>query len=230
MKGLLYLGIETSGKIASAAICDENGVIAETTLVTRLTHSQVILPMVKRLFDDADIDMKDIGCIAVANGPGSYTGIRIGVAAVKGMCMSLGCKCCGVSSLEELACNVSASDATVLSVLKARKDVVYFGAFRVHYGDIERMCSDTVCSVEDVRRFAKKISGVILVVGDCCEEIKNRCLYDNYLARIAPLKDRMHNAASVCFLAMRKRKYPADKLEAVYLQNTKAEKDKAHSN
>ena len=225
---MLYLGIDTSGITASVAICDENGIIAESTLATRLTHSQVILPMVKKLFADAELSLSDVGCIAVANGPGSYTGLRIGIAAVKGMCMSLGCECKGVSTLMALAYNVAAADATVLSVLKARKGIVYFGAYRVSKGKVECVCPDRVCTLDEVKSFADSVSGDMLIVGDCCEEIKTELFSQCDRIQPAPAKDRLQKASSVCFAAMTQSAVTAQQLQAVYLQETKAEKDKAH--
>lgn len=228
MNALLYLGLDTSGITASAAICDENGIIAESILATKLTHSQIILPMVKKLFADAELRLSDVGCIAVANGPGSYTGLRIGIAAVKGMCMSLDCECRGVSTLKALAYNVSAADAMVLSVLKARKGIVYFGAYRVHRGNVESVYPDRVCSIDEVKSFADSVSGDMLIVGDCCEEIKAELFsqYDNI--QPAPAKDRLQKASSVCFAAMTEKAATSQELQAVYLQETKAEKDQAH--
>ena len=89
---MLLLGIDTSGKVASADLFDtENEIfLAQSSLYTQKTHSQVIMPMVKDILARFDKQMSDIGAIAVANGPGSYTGLRIGVAAVKAMCFGLG--------------------------------------------------------------------------------------------------------------------------------------------
>lgn len=225
---MLYLGVETSGMTASAAICDENGIIAESILKAKLTHSQIILPMVKKLFDDAQLELSDIGCIAVSNGPGSYTGLRIGIAAVKGMCISLSCECRGVSTLKSLAYNAAASNATVLSILGARKGIVYFGAYKTHYGDVECVYPDRVCSVDEVRRFAECTEGDMLIVGDICDEIKEAVLSDMDNVKAAPPKDRMQKASSVCFAAMTEKAVGPQELQAVYLQETKAEKDKAH--
>lgn len=228
MNALLYLSVDTSGTTASVAICDENGIIAENTLATKLTHSQIILPMVKKLFADAELEMSDIDCIAVSEGPGSYTGLRIGIAAVKGMCMSLGCECRGVSTLKALAYNVSACDATVLSILKARKGIVYFGAYKAHRGSVKCVYPDRVCSVDEVREFAEGVQGAMLIVGDCCDEIKEAVFADMDNVMAAPPKDRLQQASSVCFAAMSEGPVTAQQLQAVYLQETKAEKDSAH--
>ena len=100
------LAIETSGKTASVAITEDETLLWEKNVVTKLTHSQVILPMVKQALEDTSLDFSDFDCVAVANGPGSYTGLRIGIGAVKGICMGQpGLKCAGVSTLLGLAYN-----------------------------------------------------------------------------------------------------------------------------
>lgn len=234
MKDLLYLGIETSGRIASAALCDEGGIIGESVLKTSLTHSQVIMPMVKKLLEDCGTDVREVDRFAVAVGPGSYTGLRIGIAAVKGMCMAVDGKCIGISTLEELAYNLSASDAVVIAALKARRDVVYSGAFRVSFGRVERLAEDRVRSLDELRTFAAKDGRRILVAGDCCDELMQECFSGMSHVCAAPVKDRLQKASSLCFAAIeREAKAPgaavsADELQAAYLQETKAQKDRAH--
>ncbi len=232
MSGLLTLGIETSGNIAAVAVCSENEVLGNVSIKTRLTHSQVILPLVKKLLSDAEIDIKDIDCVAVANGPGSYTGLRIGIAAVKGICMATGAECCGVSTLKELAYNLRSTDATVFSVMKARKGVVYFGAYKAQDGKISCIYSDRVCRAEEISELYGKVEGNIILVGDCCEEIKNELFNDCDRVRLAPPELRLQNAVSVCYASINEpdSHMDADILNASYLQGTKAEKDKAHTN
>ena len=107
MKKLRILAIDTSGKVASVAITDGDKLLWEKSVYTTLTHSQVILPMVEQALRESSLELSDIDCAAVANGPGSYTGLRIGIGAVKGMCE--GCKtlrCAGVPTLLALAYNV----------------------------------------------------------------------------------------------------------------------------
>ena len=124
---MLILGIDTSGKTASAALFDADNEIflAENTIYTQKTHSQVIMPMVKNILEQTGKSMQDIDVVAAADGPGSYTGLRIGVAAVKAMSFALDIKCCGVSTLKALAYNNIAFKGTICSVMKARAELVY---------------------------------------------------------------------------------------------------------
>ena len=228
---MLTLGIDTSGKIASVALADESGVLAHTTIVTKLTHSQVILPLVKKLLADACINLEDIEAIAVANGPGSYTGLRIGIAAVKGICFASGVNCAGISTLESLAYNVCCADAVVFSVMKARNDIAYFGIYKADGSSIKCLESDTVCKIDDILKATERYSGKIILVGDYACEIKEKLFADNDSICIAPPKDRLQMASSLCYAVIDnpKRLGSADKLDAAYLQETKAEKDKLHS-
>lgn len=224
---MLCLGIETSGKTASAAVCDGERIIGESILYTKLTHSQVILPMVKKLLEDCSLTLHDIDRIAVANGPGSYTGMRIGIAAVKGMCMGLGCECCGVSTLMALSFNVCAAKGTVLAVLKARTDVYYLGGYVSDGDGVKCVYPDRVCTAQELKEYAQGIDGDVIIVGDCCGEVKE-LLSGMENVRCAPPKDRLQRASSLCFAAMGCEATPPERLAAAYLQDTKAEKDKAH--
>ena len=114
------LAIDTSGKVASVAVTDGEKLLWEKSVYTKLTHSQVILPMVKQALEETGLTYTDLDCAAIAKGPGSYTGLRIGVAAVKGMCF--GCeslKSAGVSTLLSLAYNCIGFEGRIISVMRA---------------------------------------------------------------------------------------------------------------
>ena len=105
MTGLQILGIDTSGKNASVAVWNDGELRAQYFVQTRMTHSQVILPLCEKMLADLGITVKDIDRFAVAAGPGSYTGLRIGISAVKALAFGLGKKCNGISTLEAIAYN-----------------------------------------------------------------------------------------------------------------------------
>ena len=109
-KSKIVLGVDTSGKTASLAVADKDRILANTTVITELTHSQVLLPILRRLLIDANLTLADIDAVAVANGPGSYTGLRIGISAVKGLCFKDNKKCAGISTLKSLAMNVCSGE------------------------------------------------------------------------------------------------------------------------
>lgn len=232
MEDLLLLGIDTSGKTASAALFDsENGIfLAQSTLYTQKTHSQVIMPMCKDIIAQAGKKMSDIGAIAVANGPGSYTGLRIGVAAVKAMCFALDIRCCGVSTLEGLAWNNIAFRGLICSVMKARGELVYTCAYR-NDRDFEPVCSERIMERSALAEFLKAQNGEILLCGDGAEDFfwdfrsefgenPKECRL-----RRAPYHGQLQNAAGVCLAALSKQHVLPDELEVSYLQKVKAEKD-----
>ncbi|MCI7803575.1 MAG: tRNA (adenosine(37)-N6)-threonylcarbamoyltransferase complex dimerization subunit type 1 TsaB [Oscillospiraceae bacterium] len=219
---MLTLGIETSGKTASAAVMEDGIMLGQTSVLTAKTHSQVILPMVKKLIADCERDIKDVGQIAVGAGPGSYTGIRIGVAAVKAMAFSLGIQCCGISTLEGLAYNFPA-DGIVCPVMKARQKLVYAAVFRFCNGVAERLADDMIIESEKLDNILKGYNDKIILTGDSAESFAEE--FANPLYRLSPAHLRNQNAAGICLAAENHGFYSPEKLEASYLQLVKAEKD-----
>lgn len=219
------LGIDTSGSIASCAIMRENELIAETTFVTKLTHSQVILPVVKRTLSDCGLTLSDIDLFAVAAGPGSYTGLRIGIAAVKGIC-ALGKPCIGVSTLEALAQNCAVFKGRIITVMAARKGIAYVGCYDSDGGRLTKAFDDKVISESEILSLAD-FDGEVLLTGDCSQRIKEELFSDNERVSTAPARLRNQSAAGVCMAALchLDEACEAEKLDAMYLQITKAEKD-----
>lgn len=229
MTDLKILAIDTSGKVASVALTDGEKLLWEKSVYTKLTHSQVILPMVSKALEETGLFYGDLDCAAVANGPGSYTGLRIGVAAVKGMCF--GCeslKSAGVSTLLALAYNCIAFEGRIISVMRARPKIVYAAEFECKGGKIERISADRVCSEEDI--FAAEITEKTMLVGDCAQDIKDRYFAEDSGVIVAAYPNRLQRASSICLAveAEPSLMVSADRLEVSYLQATKAEKDKAH--
>ncbi|MGN0633532.1 MAG: tRNA (adenosine(37)-N6)-threonylcarbamoyltransferase complex dimerization subunit type 1 TsaB [Oscillospiraceae bacterium] len=228
MNALKLLAIDTSGKVASAAVMADGLLLAEKSVYTKLTHSQIILPMAKQLLSDCGLDFSELDGVVCAKGPGSYTGLRIGAAAVKGMVM--GCpslKCAGISTLEALAWNCAAFRGNIAAVMRARNKIVYCAVYRSD--GVRMICvqPDRVCGEEE---FVSLISGETVLVGDCCEEMKRTYFADNDEIKCAPPADRLQKASSLCmaYEVNPETAVSADALNVSYLQETKAEKDKAH--
>ncbi len=225
------LGIDTSGKVASAAFTDDETLVCEKILLTKLTHSQIILPMVKEVMAESSVDFSDIDCIAIARGPGSYTGLRIGIAAVKGICLgSPNIKCAGVSTLEALAYNCVSFCGKIISVMKARPGVIYEGEFISDGNKLERAADDKVAKESDLFENLA-VNEKTMLTGDYAREIKEKYFAENENVICASSENRMQRASSLC-AAVRNNKEliipSADILEPAYLQATKAEKDKFH--
>lgn len=232
MKDLLILGIDTSGKTASVALTDDEKILWEKSVYTKLTHSQVILPMVSEAMKECDLTYSDLDCVAVANGPGSYTGLRIGIGAVKGMCM--GCetlKCAGISTLLSLAYNCMEFDGRIVSVMKARPNIVYVGEFACDTNRIIRISADKICDEKD---FFENLStaGRIMLAGDYSGYVKEKYFAADGNVFAAGKNSRFQKASSLCLAAQQNTQLicDAEKLTVSYLQATKAEKDKAHRN
>lgn len=195
------LSVDTSATAASAAICEEGRLIGESYINTSLTHSQTLIPMIEQLMSNTKTDMSDIAAIAVNAGPGSFTGVRIGVAAVKGLAFSNNIPCVSVSTLYSMAFNLLSCDCTVCAVMDARCSQAYNALFRVKNGKISRICPDRALSLDALKAELKEIDEKIVIVGDgtditckyICDDIKN--------AEPAPINLRYQRASSVALAA-----------------------------
>ena len=227
---MLMLGIDTSGKTASAALFDtETDVfLGESSLYTQKTHSQVIMPAVKSILEQTGRSVSDIDIIAVAKGPGSYTGLRIGIAAVKAMGFALDCKCCGVSTLEGLAYNNIAHKGTICSVMKARGNLVYACAYKSDGYCLQALMEEKIVSCDELAEFLAFNGTEVLLCGDGAADFF--MTYRSPMLIIAPPQGRLQNACGICLGAMSKEFVTADELEVSYLQKVKAEKDLEEKN
>lgn len=222
---LIFLGIDTSGKNASAAIFDTESEIftARKDLYTQKTHSQVIMPLCKDIMEQSGININAIDAIAVANGPGSYTGLRVGVAAVKAMCYALDRKCCGISTLESLAWNNITFQGTICTMMKARKDLVYACMYKSDGYFPKQIIEEKVIGKDELAEILAFNGETALLCGDAAEDFFTE--YQSERLIIAPPHTRVQNAAGVCLAAISKRLISPDELNISYLQKVKAERD-----
>lgn len=221
---MLILGIDTSGKMASVSLMQDDVLLAENSVYTTLTHSQIIMPMCKKLLESVGKTLQDINRIVVSCGPGSYTGLRIGISGVKAMCFALNIGCNGISTLESLAYNVFGFDGVICSIMKARLDLVYCGLFQSDMKSITRYSDD--CILEKSMLFEKlsNIDKNIILVGDGAEDFYSSYEFKSNVA-LASVKDRLQSASSLCEIARNLEPQTPQDLQALYLQPTKAEKD-----
>ena len=223
------LAIDTSGKTASVALTEDGRLLWEKTVYTKLTHSQVILPMVTQAMTECGLEYKYLDCIAAAKGPGSYTGLRIGIGALKGLCMGEpSLRAAGVSTLLGLAYNCVGQQGRIVSVMRARPNIVYSAQFESVGMSVKRLTEDKVCTEEEA--FADLGEDRIVLVGDCAEELKEKRFGDNPKVLCAAKTMLLQRASSLCMAVENEPQLmcSADELEVSYLQATKAEKDKAH--
>ena len=222
---MLLLGIDTSGKTASAALFDSETelFLAQSTVYTQKTHSQVIMPMVKDIMAQAGKELSDLGGIAVANGPGSYTGLRIGVAAVKALSFGLGVKCCGVSTLLGLACNNLAYKGHICSIMRARGELVYTCTYNSDGYAVEQVSPEQIISRDELAETLALQGKEVLLCGDGAADFFND--YRSPMFVIAPPQSRLQNACGICLAGASLKLIEPDELEVSYLQKVKAEKD-----
>lgn len=208
------LGLDTSGKVASAAVLDtaQNLLLAERSLYTTRGHSQVIVPMVQEILTDCGMTAQDVDCYAVAVGPGSYTGLRIGIAAVQGMAMVRHTPCIGVSTLEAMASRIFGAK-NILAVMHARADLFYCAWFSYQsymYYDpkyLNRLTWDAINTAAEIIDIIEKMDYNTVVVGDGAEEFlrqfeaTGRMGKGEFAPRLAPPILRLQSAAGVCYQA-----------------------------
>lgn len=197
---MITLAIESSAAPVSVCVCENGRIIAESYVNTKQTHSETLMPMVENVLDIANLTVKEIDLFAVSAGPGSFTGIRIGVSTVKGLTFANGALCCPVSTLEAIAYNaVGMENYTIVTVMDARCKQVYNANFKVKNGEIVRLCEDRALSISELADECKKIEGKILLCGDgaavCSEEFKE------LNAEIAPENVLFQRASGVAFAA-----------------------------
>lgn len=221
------LGIDTSGNVASAAVCENGVILAETSFCTRLTHSQVILPLAKEVLSYAETELSEIGLLVCAAGPGSYTGLRIGISAVKALSFGLGeIPCCGVSTLEALAFGCTVYGGIVCTVMRARADLVYCAFFDCSDREYpKRLTEDKVISADEAVALAAGMNVPVMFTGDAVDGMSERIEkhLDGY--SFAPVYLRTPKASALCFCGEHCPNVSAEELMPQYLQITKAEKD-----
>jgi len=163
------LAVDSSAKSASTAVCEDGRIISECFVNNALTHSRTLMPMVDNVLSQADLTIKDIDAFSVNVGPGSFTGIRIGVAAIKGLAAAENILCCATSTLESIAYNFSDEKCIVCAAMDARCNQVYTALFRSDGAKIHRLCDDKAVSVDDLFEELSVFDEKIYLAGDGAE-------------------------------------------------------------
>lgn len=197
---MLLLSFETSAKAASVALTDENTLLAESYQNTGMTHSQTLLAMAQAMLEQCGKQAQDVTAVAVAAGPGSFTGVRIGVAAAKGFAWGRGIPCYGVSTLEAMARGLGVQDGYILPVMDARRAQVYTALFGARCGICTRIRDDCAISLAELGEDIQNLQAPIYLVGDGSILCYNT-LSGAVPALILPPESRMHQRASGVALA-----------------------------
>lgn len=191
---MLLLAFETSAKAASVALFDGNILLGEQYQNTGLTHSQTLLVMAENLLSQCGKKPSQVEAVAVAKGPGSFTGVRIGVAAAKGFAWGGELPIYGVSTLEAMALGLGVWDGVVCPVMDARRSQVYNAIFCVSQGAVSRQTQDRAISLEDLKNELKNLSKPVFLVGDGSNLCYNT-LSESIPKLVLPPEHRLHQRA-----------------------------------
>lgn len=225
------LAIECSAKPCSVAIIEDDKILASAFTNVGLTHSQTLMPMVEDALKRSLIDIGDIEGFAVSAGPGSFTGIRIGISAVKGMAASRKVPCAEISTLRAMAENYIDTDCIVCAVMDARCAQVYNALFDVENGEVKRLCDDRALMCDDLKTEIENLSSngkKIVIVGDGTD-VFYPFVKDIPNVNLSHESRRYQNAVGIGFAALDKFsqndvKNPEDLLP-VYLRLPQAERE-----
>ena len=227
---MLILAFETSAKACSVALHDGQKLLGESYQNTGLTHSQTLMTMAEDLMKTCGKAVKDITHLAVAAGPGSFTGVRIGVAAAKGFAWGAELPVYGVSTLEAMALSLGAFEGHVCACMDARRNQVYNAVFLADGGKLERVSDDRAISLAELKHELEHIDGPIFLVGDGAE-LTCRTLsgeLDNLI--LPPEHRRQQRASGVALAALEamERGESADgaALQPNYLRLSQAERER----
>ena len=224
---MLLLAFETSAKAGSVALFEGNQLLGEQYLNSGMTHSATLLLMAESLLSQCGKTAQDVEAIAVANGPGSFTGVRIGVAAAKGFAWGNEIPVYGVSTLEAMALGLGIHEGYICPVMDARRAQVYNALFYVNQGELSRVTEDRAIALSDLETELKALEKPIFLVGDgsilCYNTLKPAVP-----GLILPPEYKMHQRAVGVGLAALQRKEadPAAGLAPNYLRLSQAERER----
>ena len=221
------LALETSAKAVSAAVSEDGKILCSGYQDTGLTHSRTLMPIVEHILKNTGLTVADMDAIAVAAGPGSFTGIRIGVAAAKGLAFAADKPAVGVSTLAAMARNVAFCDGLVICAMDARRQQVYNALFEAKDGQLTRLTPDRAIALEDLAEELRSDPRPKTVVGDGARLCFAHLTEAGISCRLAPAQLVMQNAMSVALeaeaMAAEGKLVSVQALEPVYLRPAQAD-------
>lgn len=229
------LAIDSSGLVASTAIMRDNTLVAEYTLNNKMTHSQTLLPMLDEVIKRSGVDKKDIDAIAIAAGPGSFTGLRIGAATAKGLGLALDIPLIRVPTVDAYAYNLFGTDRIICPLMDARRSQVYTGLYTFEGDNFQVIKEQSALSIEDITAAVNELAKPVIFLGDG-EPVNRQFLDENVKVDkiYAPAHMARQRAGAVAALAARyvdDEKYPAIRRESAaehipeYLRLSQAERE-----
>ena len=199
---MLILSVDSSAAPASVCLYQDGRILADFYLNSGFTHSQTLMAMVESALEISCKTVSDVDAFAVNNGPGSFTGVRIGVSAVKGMAYAAGKPCIAVSTLLSMAYNCLSSDGIVCACMDARRGQVYNALFRVSRGTVTRLCEDRAISAAELLKELDSYDERILLAGDGARLVFDSAENDNI--SLLPENIRYQRASSTAIAAFDK--------------------------
>lgn len=221
------LGFDSAGKTAGVAVWQDGTILYEANLRAGLTHSQTLLPLCRQALAQTGLSLDDVDLLAFNLGPGSFTGLRIGLAAAKGLCFSRGIPCVGVSTLESLAYSLPV-EGNVVCALDARRREVYAAAFCRKDGAVMRLCADEAMPVERLEPVLQTMHGPVYLMGDGAAPVQEAFSSKFVFQPLEPFA-RLGGAAGICLCAAQHKDeaVQADVLTPDYLRLSQAQRERA---
>lgn len=221
---MIILSADTSTAYYSVALCDDEHVLAEVTIEGGRKHSERLLETVDWLLSETGLELSDVEMLAISHGPGSFTGLRVGVSAWKGLALGADLPLVGVSTLDAMARLTPASEGTICPLLDAKMQEVYGALYRFENGQRLKVKADSVCPVEEM---FEGLSGPVMCLGEGAEEYRDRIVQAYPDAAFAPEGCNFPRASTVASEAMHAlaagAACDAAQLRPVYLRKSQAE-------
>lgn len=223
---MLIMAFESSAKAASVALVQDGRLVSQYSQCSGLTHSRTLLPMAEDMLKNAELSLKDVDVYAVAHGPGSFTGIRIGVSTVKGLAWASNKPCIGVSTLEAMAWHGLSAGGYICPVMDARRNQVYNALFKIEKGRPIRLTDDRPIGLAELSAELRELGAPVLLVGDGAEISARWFDKEGIAYTMAPENLVWQSAWGVAMAAQDKTPGSCDELLPVYLRLSQAEREK----
>ncbi len=224
---MLILALDSTAVVATAALCENERTLASETVSCGLKHSETLLPMIEKLYASSGRKISETELFACSVGPGSFTGVRIGVATIKGLAFG-GKKCVGVSTLEALAYNLYGKDGVVCTAMDARRDQLYNALFRWEGETLIRLTPDRVIMVEELAEELAEYNCPIHVCGDGYSLVREKIVHANLVdTEKEKLAQNGESVARLALLEYQKGNFVSDDmLRPTYLRAPQAERER----
>ena len=220
---MLTLGIDTATKVCTIALIDKEKILAAYEINMGMTHSEGLVPQMDQLFQRTGIAKKELELIAVSRGPGSFTGLRIGLATAEAMAYGLQIPMIAVSTLEVLAYNLPVDNILLAPVLDAQKGNYYVALYEWHKGELQEVAPVTIMPGKELYGFLEQYNKETVLLGECDKLI----IPENENISLAPLWNRLPRGSAVALLGEKLHKVGGDMdyfgTEPFYIRKSEAE-------